>query len=146
MSESSDTHNVDDREIRKFEALAARWWDPNSEFRPLHEINPLRLDLHRPQGLASPAKRCSTSVAAAVSSPRPWHTVAPGSPASTWVETPLEVARLHLLESGAEVDYRQITAEASGRGGTGHLRRRDLHGDAGARAHPASVVRPAPIS
>ena len=36
--------NVDHSEINKFEALAARWWDPNSEFRPLHEINPLRLE------------------------------------------------------------------------------------------------------
>ena len=36
--------NVDPAEIEKFSALAHRWWDPNSEFRPLHEINPLRLD------------------------------------------------------------------------------------------------------
>ena len=36
--------NVDDLEIRKFEALASRWWDPNSEFKPLHDINPLRLN------------------------------------------------------------------------------------------------------
>ncbi|MSR12923.1 MAG: bifunctional 3-demethylubiquinol 3-O-methyltransferase/2-polyprenyl-6-hydroxyphenol methylase, partial [Gammaproteobacteria bacterium] len=36
--------NVDELEIKKFEALAARWWDPNSEFKPLHEINPLRMN------------------------------------------------------------------------------------------------------
>ena len=36
--------NVDHAEIHKFEQLASRWWDPNSEFKPLHEINPLRLD------------------------------------------------------------------------------------------------------
>ncbi len=36
--------NVDEVEIAKFEALASRWWDPNSEFKPLHDINPLRLD------------------------------------------------------------------------------------------------------
>jgi 2-polyprenyl-6-hydroxyphenyl methylase/3-demethylubiquinone-9 3-methyltransferase len=36
--------NVDPQEIAKFEALAERWWDTNSEFRPLHEINPLRLN------------------------------------------------------------------------------------------------------
>ena len=36
--------NVDSQEIRKFEALASRWWDPNSEFKPLHEINPLRMN------------------------------------------------------------------------------------------------------
>ena len=37
-------HNVDATEVAKFDALAARWWDPDGEFRPLHEINPLRLD------------------------------------------------------------------------------------------------------
>jgi len=36
--------NVDPNELSKFEKLASRWWDPNSEFRPLHEINPLRLN------------------------------------------------------------------------------------------------------
>ena len=36
--------NVDPAELAKFSELASRWWDPNSEFRPLHEINPLRLD------------------------------------------------------------------------------------------------------
>ena len=40
----SKTLNVDPREIAKFEALASRWWDPNSEFKPLHDINPLRLN------------------------------------------------------------------------------------------------------
>ena len=41
---SQAAHNVDQAEISKFEELAARWWDPNSEFKPLHDINPLRLD------------------------------------------------------------------------------------------------------
>ena len=36
--------NADPAELRKFEAIASRWWDPTSEFRPLHEINPLRLE------------------------------------------------------------------------------------------------------
>ena len=45
--------NVDELEIKKFEALAARWWDPNSEFRPLHEINPLRVNyINRQASLA----------------------------------------------------------------------------------------------
>jgi ubiquinone biosynthesis O-methyltransferase len=38
------TKNVDPSELEKFSALASRWWDPTSEFRPLHEINPLRLE------------------------------------------------------------------------------------------------------
>jgi len=46
-------HNVDPAEIAKFEELAARWWDPHSEFKPLHDINPLRLDyIHRQVDLA----------------------------------------------------------------------------------------------
>jgi 2-polyprenyl-6-hydroxyphenyl methylase/3-demethylubiquinone-9 3-methyltransferase len=48
-----DHPNVDPREIGKFEELAARWWDPESEFKPLHDINPLRLDyVDRAAGLA----------------------------------------------------------------------------------------------
>ena len=41
---SNTTHNLDEQEISRFEALAARWWDPEGEFKPLHAINPLRLD------------------------------------------------------------------------------------------------------
>ena len=41
---SASDENVDYQEIAKFENLASRWWDPNSEFKPLHDINPLRLD------------------------------------------------------------------------------------------------------
>ena len=44
MSESTVTANADPAELAKFQALASKWWDPNSEFRPLHEINPLRLN------------------------------------------------------------------------------------------------------
>ena len=50
MSETFE-QNVDSNEIAKFEALASRWWDPQSEFKPLHEINPLRanwIDQHSP--------------------------------------------------------------------------------------------------
>ncbi len=41
---TASNHNVDELEIKKFEALAARWWDPDSEFKPLHDINPLRMN------------------------------------------------------------------------------------------------------
>lgn len=45
MSQSTPVHdNVDAAEVAKFNALAARWWDPEGDFRPLHQINPLRLD------------------------------------------------------------------------------------------------------
>jgi 2-polyprenyl-6-hydroxyphenyl methylase/3-demethylubiquinone-9 3-methyltransferase len=103
--------NIDHREIRKFENLAARWWDPGSEFKPLHEINPLRLDYI--DGRASIAGKrvldvgCGGGVLAEAMSRRGARVTG-----IDMGETPLEVARLHLLESGLEVEYRQMTAEA----------------------------------
>lgn len=102
--------NVDHAEIRKFEELAARWWDPESEFKPLHEINPLRLDyIDRHAGLAG--KRvldvgCGGGILA--------ESMAARGADVTGIdmgEAPLEVARLHLLESGLEVHYERIPAE-----------------------------------
>ncbi|MEJ2321917.1 MAG: bifunctional 3-demethylubiquinol 3-O-methyltransferase/2-polyprenyl-6-hydroxyphenol methylase, partial [Gammaproteobacteria bacterium] len=43
MSQTQSAENFDPTEVRKFEELASRWWDPHSEFKPLHDINPLRL-------------------------------------------------------------------------------------------------------
>ena len=103
--------NIDHREIRKFENLAARWWDPGSEFKPLHEINPLRLDYI--DGRASIAGKrvldvgCGGGILAEAMSRRGARVTG-----IDMGETPLEVARLHLLESGLEVEYRQMTAEA----------------------------------
>ncbi len=102
--------NVDKAEIRKFEELAHRWWDPESEFKPLHEINPLRLDfIDRTAGLAG--KRvldvgCGGGILAESMAQR-------GANVSgiDMGEAPLEVARLHLLESGLDIDYQRISAE-----------------------------------
>ncbi|MCL5041118.1 MAG: bifunctional 2-polyprenyl-6-hydroxyphenol methylase/3-demethylubiquinol 3-O-methyltransferase UbiG [Gammaproteobacteria bacterium] len=102
--------NVDRAEIAKFEALASRWWDRNSEFRPLHEINPLRCNwIDERVGLAG--KRvldvgCGGGILAEAMAQR--------GASVTGIdmgEAPLAVARLHQLESGVEVDYQQITAE-----------------------------------
>ncbi len=102
--------NIDPQEIAKFDEVAARWWDPESEFKPLHDINPLRLDFiegNAPlkdkqvldvgcgggilaEGLASRGARVTGIDMAGAS---------------------LRVARLHLLESGHDIDYRQITVE-----------------------------------
>lgn len=104
------TLNVDPAEIAKFEALASRWWDPNGEFRPLHQINPLRLGhIDRSVGLAG--KRvvdigCGGGILAESMADR-------GAEVSAidLGEAPLAVARLHLLESGLKVDYQHISAE-----------------------------------
>lgn len=105
-----NAENVDPSEVAKFEALAHRWWDKNSEFKPLHDINPLRanyIDMHSPV-----AERqlldvgCGGGILCEAMSHR-------GAYVSgiDMGETPLEVAKLHQLESGVEVNYRQCTAE-----------------------------------
>ena len=103
--------NVDLSEIAKFEKLASRWWDPNSEFKPLHDINPLRagwIDEHA--GVAGKSVvdiGCGGGLLC--------EALAHRGASVTGIdmgEAPLAVARLHQLESGVEVDYLQSTAES----------------------------------
>ncbi len=102
--------NVDEAELAKFGALAARWWDPQSEFKPLHEINPLRLKWIDKR-VSLKGKRvidigCGGGILA--------ESMAALGAAVTGIdlsEKPLKVAQLHLLESGQAVDYRLIAAE-----------------------------------
>ena len=104
--------NVDFQEIAKFEQLASRWWDPDSEFKPLHDINPLRLNYIDERGGGLAGKRvldvgCGGGILA--------ESMALRGAQVTGIdmgEAPLAVARLHQLESGAALDYRRITAEA----------------------------------
>lgn len=102
--------NIDTAEIAKFEALASRWWDKNSEFKPLHDINPLRanfIDLHSPvAGKKIIDVGCGGGILAEALAQR-------GASVCgiDMGEAPLNVARLHALESGVDVDYQQITAE-----------------------------------
>ncbi len=110
-NETDHNHNVDPAEIHKFGQMASRWWDPEGQFKPLHEINPLRLDfIDRHSALAG--KRvldvgCGGGILAEAMALR-------GAEVTgiDMGEAPLEVARLHALESGVSVAYRQITAEA----------------------------------
>jgi 2-polyprenyl-6-hydroxyphenyl methylase / 3-demethylubiquinone-9 3-methyltransferase len=102
--------NVDRAEIHKFEELASRWWDPHSEFKPLHDINPLRLDyIHRNAplaGLTTIDVGCGGGLLA--------EGMARLGATVTGIdmgEAPLTVARLHQHESGVEVDYQRKTAE-----------------------------------
>ena len=103
--------NVDPRELEKFSALAHRWWDPNSEFKPLHDINPLRLGWIRQiaGGLAGKAVvdvGCGGGILS--------EAMAMEGALVTGIDLadkPLKVARLHLLESGNKVDYRKMAVE-----------------------------------
>ena len=103
--------NVDPLELEKFSQLAHRWWDPASDFKPLHEINPLRLD--HIDGIAGlKGKRvldvgCGGGILTEAMAAR--------GASVTGIdlgEKPLKVAQLHLLESGLQVEYRLVSAEA----------------------------------
>jgi len=102
--------NVDPLEIEKFSELAHRWWDPRAEFRPLHDINPLRLDyidrLASLHGKTVLDVGCGGGILA--------ESMAARGAAVTGIdlaEKPLKVAQLHLLESGLQVDYRLVAPE-----------------------------------
>ena len=107
---TTTSHNVDHDEVNKFAELASRWWDPHSEFKPLHEINPLRLDyvdrIAPLEGKRVLDVGCGGGILA--------ESMAAKGATVTGIdmgEAPLEVARLHLLESGQEVDYQRIPVE-----------------------------------
>jgi 2-polyprenyl-6-hydroxyphenyl methylase / 3-demethylubiquinone-9 3-methyltransferase len=102
--------NVDAHEIGKFEALAERWWDPDGEFKPLHQLNPLRanfIDSHSPvAGQRLLDVGCGGGILTESMARR--GAVTSGIDMG---EAPLQVARRHALEGGLEIDYRQCTAE-----------------------------------
>jgi 2-polyprenyl-6-hydroxyphenyl methylase/3-demethylubiquinone-9 3-methyltransferase len=108
----SDTvQNVDSNELAKFEALATRWWDADGEFRPLHEINPLRLDWIRQYADLNDAKIVDIGCGGGILT----ESMAQCGAKVTGIdmaEGPLAVARLHGIESGVTVDYQKISAEA----------------------------------
>ena len=102
--------NADPSEVRKFSDLAHRWWDPNSEFKPLHDINPLRLNwIDQTIGLSA-KKIIDIGCGGGILS----ESMAAKGAQVTGIDLSdkaLAVAKLHLLESGQTVDYRHIAAE-----------------------------------
>lgn len=111
MNDTTDYTNVDPSEIAKFEALAKRWWDKNSEFKPLHDINPLRANFIDQRSPVAELNVLDVGCGGGILS----ESLAQRGANVTGIdmgEAPLSVARLHSLESGVTIHYRRITAEA----------------------------------
>ena len=102
--------NVDELEIKKFEELAARWWDPNSEFKPLHDINPLRMNyISRHINLAGKNVLdigCGGGILAEAMARHGARVTA-----IDLANASLSVAKLHQIESKLNIDYRKSSAE-----------------------------------
>ena len=104
------TGNVHPHEIEKFGALASRWWDPNGPQRPLHELNPVRLAyVERWQSLAG-AKVLDVGCGGGLLTEAMAHRQAQATGIDLSAQL-IDVARLHLLESGIQADYRVIAVE-----------------------------------
>jgi 2-polyprenyl-6-hydroxyphenyl methylase/3-demethylubiquinone-9 3-methyltransferase len=104
--------NVDPLEIDKFQSIASRWWDRESEFKPLHEINPHRVAYIEQQACGLDGKRildvgCGGGILAEALALKGARVTG-----IDMAELSLEIARLHLHESGLDVDYQLSTAEA----------------------------------
>ena len=111
--------NVDPQEIAKFEALAKRWWDKTSEFKPLHDINPLRANFIDERSPVAELNVLDVGCGGGILS----ESLAQRGANVTGIdmgEAPLSVARLHSLESGVKINYRKITAEALAEEQPGH--------------------------
>ena len=115
---STTEQNIDAAEIAKFDALASRWWDPEGDFRPLHQINPLRLDYIRQRASLDGSKVLDVGCGGGILT----EAMASKGARVTGIdmaEKPLGVARLHQAESGTDVEYLQTTAEELAAAGAG---------------------------
>jgi 2-polyprenyl-6-hydroxyphenyl methylase/3-demethylubiquinone-9 3-methyltransferase len=107
----TQTLNADPAELEKFGDLAHNWWDPNSEFKPLHDINPLRLEwIDTHVGLAG--KRVLDVGCGGGLLSEGMARYGADVTGIDLSDKPLGVAKLHLLESGQKVDYRKVAVEA----------------------------------
>ena len=110
MTTDTAKQNADSAELNKFSELASRWWDPESEFKPLHDINPLRADFILRRVPLVGARVLDVGCGGGILSER---LASEGADVKgiDLSEKALAVARLHLLESGLNVDYEQVSAE-----------------------------------
>lgn len=111
QTETVSSMNADPAELQKFAALAHRWWDPSSEFKPLHDINPLRLNYIDSIAGLNGKRVLDVGCGGGILS----ESMARRGAEVTGIdlgEKALKVAQLHKLESGAAVDYRLVSVEA----------------------------------
>lgn len=104
-------HNVDPAEVAKFDALADSWWDPEGQSKPLHQINPLRLQFIKDRTVLKTAKIVDVGCGGGILT----ESLAISGADATGIdmgELPLDIARLHALEAGLKINYQQTTAEA----------------------------------
>lgn len=109
-AEQTSQQNIDPEEIAKFEELASKWWDRNSEFKPLHDINPLRVDFIDRIAALNGKRVLDVGCGGGILS----ESMAQRGADVTGIDmgaAPLKVAKLHGLESGVSVSYKQITVE-----------------------------------
>lgn len=102
--------NVDAKEIAKFAEMARKWWDKKSEFKPLHDINPLRLS-YITERVSLPAKRVLDVGCGGGILSESMAEIGAQVTAIDMGEAALTVARLHQRESKLDIDYRQVTIE-----------------------------------
>jgi 2-polyprenyl-6-hydroxyphenyl methylase/3-demethylubiquinone-9 3-methyltransferase len=103
--------NADPRELEKFSQLAHRWWDPNSEFKPLHDINPLRLKWIESLAPLAGKRVLDVGCGGGILT----EAMAASGAEVTGIDLgdkPLKVAQIHLLESKLQVAYRKVAVEA----------------------------------
>lgn len=113
MNADFDQGNVDARESDKFDALAARWWDPEGDFKTLHDINGPRVEYLAERTALKGKRVLDVGCGGGVLS----EALARLGARVTGIDAAaraLEVARLHMVESGLEIDYRHVTAESLG--------------------------------
>jgi 2-polyprenyl-6-hydroxyphenyl methylase/3-demethylubiquinone-9 3-methyltransferase len=110
LNNMTNTANIDPAEIKKFEDLASRWWDTQGEFKPLHEMNPLRLNFINSSSPLDGKAVIDIGCGGGILS----ESMAACGATTTGIDmgkAPLAVARLHAMESDLDIDYQQTTAE-----------------------------------